>query len=164
MTEKKRLESTDADALPEESEGLWGPAWDAWSPGLNPRSAAPVGSFEPTRYELQVLARHYLEQDAFWNHWWVCMGQAGGDEHRLVEFALRRLYAIEQILAEDEFVAATEPVKTKWKPKFAEVELELAASICRECGSKPSCVAGARYQMERNGGLCYSCQPMSDDS
>ncbi len=46
--------------------------------GLNDQSASLVENFKPTLYELEVLARHYLEEAREIEFWGEFLGYSGG--------------------------------------------------------------------------------------
>ena len=100
--------------------------------GVNDASAELVQEFKPTRYELRVLARHYLKKLTEIDYMWIAFGQSGSYEIRFDPFAERRLGTICSILGEEEFREAIAPVEAEWK-KWQEENLK-----CKQCGKPRS--------------------------
>ncbi len=89
-------------------------------PGVNDAGATLVENFAPTRYELEVLANHYLEEVRAIEFDGEFLGSSGSYEIRMRPFAYRRLDAIWQVLGEESFKKAIAPMEEKWQKVFAE--------------------------------------------
>ncbi len=127
--------------IPVESEGL-GPIGGAgWVigvvGGVNDESACLVEHFKPTQYELEVLARHYLEEARNIEFKGQFLGYSGSHEIRMRPFAYRRLATIEGVLGKHKFdkaIAQTEEEHNRGFAKAAEIEKNLEP--CKGCGAK----------------------------
>ena len=124
------------DQFPPEAEGCeWMIAKGIFG-GKDP-SFKLVEDFRVTRHELEVLARHYLEDVRDCEYWWVAHKTTGSDWLRESEFAKRRLGSIERILGEDVLDKALEPMEEEWRRKFDDVKVDLATPVkCEECGGE----------------------------
>ncbi len=141
--------------LPEESEGL-----EAWGDkqfvvgltyGVNDEAARLVAGFEPTIYELEVLAKHYVEEANDIELFWRIYEQGGSEQTRKVNFAYERLRTLESVLGSERFNAAIGPVVDKWNKEFAEAEEEeKALAPCSKCGGK-------RRLVDKYQGGCSAC-------
>jgi hypothetical protein len=123
--------------FPEESESLGaflcGRALIGRTPGVNDESAKLVTGFRPTRYELAVLAEHYLNTALEIEHWWESTSVVGSSEVRMEDFAWRRLGTIREMLGQEEYDEATSSTWNKWNKKFKELA---ALPRCEHCGVK----------------------------
>ncbi len=124
---------------PEEADFLNDWCWNAFgrytASGANDESARMVHQFTPTRYELAVLARHYLEELYSIAYFWAAYSQSGSWEVRFGPFAERRLDTVAGHLGEEEFKVAIQSVEKKWEGWEEEVAAELAKMIpCTRCG------------------------------
>ena len=100
----------------------------------NPAKCETSGrtSASAPRYELAVLAQHYLEEAsriAF--ECWV-FAQVGSTDWRFRSFAGRRLESICQCLSDDEFHAVVDTIEEQWQKKFADAEEN--GEFCDGCG------------------------------
>src|SRR5262249_36567326 len=101
------------------------------APGVNDESARLVFDFQPTRYELGVLARHYIDEARGNEYFWELTDQVGSSEVRMNGFACRRLKTIENLLGEEDFKLATAGQWEKWDEKMDQL---LASPRCERCG------------------------------
>ena len=117
------------DSFPEESrynEAWIGPGGTVGiTEGVNDASARLVHDFTPTRYELALLAKHYLDEALDIDCFFEMTHQTGSSEWRLRNFAYRRLDNIERMLDNDEFASAVSEVKKKWDKRSEEWRSEL---------------------------------------
>lgn len=90
--------------------------------GVNDQSACLVENFKPTLYELEVLARHYLEEARGIEFLGEFLGCSGSYEIRMRPFAYRRLATIEAFLGEESFRKAIASTEEEWDRRFAEAE------------------------------------------
>ena len=100
--------------------------------GVNDESAKLVDGFKPTRYELECLARHYVDISEMRNFYETAYESPGvylTDEI----FARRRLDTIYGVLGEAAFEKAVAPNQKKWGEKWARFH---SASPCEHCGEK----------------------------
>ncbi len=150
-----------------ESEGLGplGGVIGAGIRGVNDQSASLVENFKPTLYELEVLARHYLEEAREIEFDGKFLGSSGSYEIRMHPFAYRRLATIENVLGEERFQKAIARTEEKWDKIFAEAaEIERNLEACKGCGRKR-----VYYDYAAPGipdGYCHECDPamaQSDD-
>jgi hypothetical protein len=121
---------------PVESEGLGG-VFGGCVRGVTDQSACLVDNFEPTLYELEVLARHYLETiySIDFNYRFLCM--SGSSSIRRRPFADRRLATIEAIIGVARFRNAIASTEEEWAKEFAETEeFERNLEPCKQCGRK----------------------------
>ncbi len=132
--------------------------------GVNDESAYLVEHFKPTQYELEVLARHYLDEAReieFWSRFLGC-----GDSYgiRMRPFAYRRLATIKAVLGEKRFQEAIARTEEKWDKGFAEAEeIEKNLEPCKSCGAKRDYYD---YAFPTTDGYCGACNPAmapSDD-
>ena len=94
-----------------------------------------VEDFVPTRRDLEVLARDYLDDVRNCEFCWVAYQTAGSDWSREKAFGLARLDSIERVLGEDAFAEAVASVNEKWEKVAADLKVALATSVkCEECG------------------------------
>jgi hypothetical protein len=129
------------DQFPPEAEGLGfysnGTSTIGLVDGVNDASARLVEDFRVTRYELEVLARHYLEEVRFFEYDFAAYRVTGSTAIRMVPFGERRLGSIERILGEDVLVKALAPVEEEWRKRFDDLEIDLATPVkCEECGGE----------------------------
>ena len=129
--------------MPEESAGLAPSGGAGWAigtvRGVNDRWARLVEGFQPTEYELVVLAKHYLDQSMDIDFVCRCYQMSGSSEWRRQAFASRRLDAIEQALGEAKFDAAIAKKLAEWTQKFADADKEEESlPPCTKCGTKRS--------------------------
>ena len=132
--------------------------------GVNDESAYLVEHFKPTQYELEVLARHYVDeagQIEFWSRFLGC-----GDSHgiRMRPFACRRLATIKAALGEKRFEKAIARTEEKWDKRFAEAEeIEKNLEPCKSCGAKRDYYDYAFPSPDGYCGACDSATAPSDD-
>lgn len=135
-TETRRL-------FPEESQCLAatgvGPVIIGLTPGVNDESAQFVHKFQPTRYELAVLAVHYFDEARAIEHFWEWADQESSTETRMRAFAYGRLDTIAECLGEEDFEQAVSETKAKWNAKFTDLAL---CPRCERCGLKHQPVCG----------------------
>ena len=129
------------DQFPPEAEGLGfysdGISTIGLVEGVNDASARLVEDFRVTRYELELLARHYLEEVREYEHEWAAYQCTGSTEMRMQAFGRRRLGSIERILGEDVLVKALAPVEERWRRTFDDLKVDLANPVkCEECGGE----------------------------
>ena len=127
--------------FPPEAEGLGyhsdGSSTIGLVEGVNDASARLVEDFRVTRYELEVLARHYLEKVRQYEHEWTAYRCAGSTGMRMLAFGERRLGSIERFLGEDALDKALAPVEEKWRRIFDDLKVALATPVwCEECGGE----------------------------
>ena len=95
---------------PAESEGLGASGDDRFiigrTEGVHDDAARLVTDFQPTIYELEVLASHYLDMARDSELWWRVSEQVGSSEIRAYPLAHRRMGTIESILGAERFTAA----------------------------------------------------------
>ena len=103
------------------------------TPGVNDESAKLVPGFVPTRYELRVLGKHYLDEALRIQHWWNDTSQIGSSERRMESFAWRRLDTIRKAIGDDAVDSAVTESREEWKKKFDELA---ALPRCQSCDSK----------------------------
>lgn len=118
---------------PPEADFLKRPEWNSFglygARGVTGESARLVNGYRSTRYELEVLARHYM--DRIGNNRFletVCL-QTSSSGQRFEVFAGRRLNTIEGILGKEATDSAIKRVVDKWDTLFAEAE-----AICKRKG------------------------------
>lgn len=105
--------------------------------GVNKESACLVEDFQPTRYELEVLASHYLDRARQREFFWAFLKQVGGSQIWERLFAYRRLDTIEKVLGKKTFQEAIAATEEKWERRFAEAsEIERNPKPCKHCGLK----------------------------
>ena len=112
--------------IPVESEGLepigvGGLVIGAVS-GVNDESACLVDDFKATQYELEVLARHYLEEARGIEFKGKFLGSSGSHEIRMHHFACRRLATIEAVLGKERFQQAIAHTAEEWGKRFTEAK------------------------------------------
>ena len=96
-----------------------------------------VHDFVPTRRDLEVLARDYLDDVRNCEFFGVAYQTAGSDWSREKAFGLARLDSIERILGKEVLDRALEPVEERWREMFDGVKVDLATPVkCEECGEK----------------------------
>ena len=130
-----------------EAEGLGASYPIAPAVGVTDALGEVVPAFEPTRYELQVLAEHYM--DRIWEiDWrWELSQQASSSDNRFEPFAYGRLGRIREILGERDFENATNSTNQKWEKGLAQLKeiprcMACGArmvgpdGVCRVCGTK----------------------------
>ena len=142
-----------------ESEGLGplGGVIGAGIRGVNDQSASLVENFKPTLYELEVLARHYLEEARMIEFDGRFLGMSGSYEIRMQPFAYRRLATIESILGEERLQEAISRAEEKWDKRFAEAEeIEKNLEPCKSCGAKRDY---HDYAFPTTDGYCGACDP-----
>jgi len=145
--------------MPVESEGL-GPIGAGGFiigriSGVNEESAYLVEHFKPTQYELEVLARHYLEEARNIEFKGQFLGYSGSHEIRMRPFAYRRLATIEGVLGKHKFdkaIARTEEEQNRSFAKAAEIEKNLEP--CKGCGAKRHYWD---YAFSSTDGYCGAC-------
>ena len=129
------------DQFPPEAEGCEplsvGPITIGVVRGVNDASAGLVEDFRVTRYELEVLARHYLEKVKQVEHEWTAYRCTGSTGMRMLAFGERRLGSIERILGKDVLDKALAPMEEEWRRRLDDVKVDLATPVkCEECGEK----------------------------
>lgn len=149
--------------LPHESDGLGaignGRIVIGYVPAVNGEEAVLVEDFQPTRHELGVLARHYLDEACSIEFEWRCSRQSGSYEIRMLPFAQRRLAAIREAIGEDVFGTAVADVEREWDAKFAEAdECERQLPPCTNCGEKQT-LEDAPYVVD---GMCCRCRSRAE--
>ena len=93
--------------------------------------------FVPTRRDLVVLARNYLDVVRDCQYCWMAYATTGSDWLRDSALANRRLDSIERILGADVLAKALAPVEEKWRKTFDGVKVDLATPVkCEECGGE----------------------------
>ncbi len=123
--------------------------------GVNDQSASLVENFKPTLYELEVLARHYLEEARMIEFDGRFLGMSGSYEIRMQPFAYRRLATIESILGEERLQEAISRAEEKWDKRFAEAEeIEKNLEPCKSCGAKRDY---HDYAFPTTDGYCGAC-------
>ena len=131
--------------FPAESEGLgaWGLGRGVvgLAHGVNDESARLAPGFTVTRYELKVLAHHYLDETLRIQIWWEWSNQVGSDETRQEVFARRRFETIAEMITCEGFEAE---VKAKMERCTRELREIKALPECMTCGVKhtPRCSDG----------------------
>ena len=120
--------------------------------GVNDESARLVEDFKPTQYELEVLARRYLDEIRNNEFWWEFLKSTG--TYKRERFVLRRLATIEAALGKERFQEAIASTKEEWKREFAMME-EFVKNLepCKACGEKRTY---EDYLMD-TGGYCAPC-------
>jgi len=122
--------------MPVESEGLGairaGGSIIGRISGVNDESACLVEHFKPTQYELEVLARHYLENARDIEFYGRFLGASGSYEIRMHPFAYRRLATIKSVLGEKRLQEAIARTEEKWDEIFKRAEKD--AKPCKACG------------------------------
>jgi len=125
--------------MPVESEGL-GPIWGnigACIRGVTDQSASLVENFKPTLYELEVLAKHYLEKVREIEFDYRFLGESGSYALRMNHFARRRLATLESFLGAERFHKAIARTIEAEDRAFAQAEeLEKNLEPCKACGAK----------------------------
>ncbi len=154
--------------MPVESEGLGqlvaGGFLIGVVPGVNNESATIVEEFKPTVYELEVLARHYLEEAREIEFAGKFLGYSGSYEIRMRPFAYRRLATIEGILEKHRFDKAIAGTEEEWNRRFAEAaEIEKNLEPCKSCGAKRVYYDYAFPSPDGYCGACDSATAPSDD-
>ena len=127
--------------FPPEAEGLGyhsdGSSTIGLVEGVNDASARLIEDFRVTRYELEVLARHYLEKVKQYEHEWMAYRCTGSTGRRMLAFGERRLDSIERILGKDVLDKVLEPVEEKWRKTFDDLRVFLATpGKCEQCGEE----------------------------
>ena len=121
---------------PEEAEALgsWraGPFVIGSVEGVNDELSKVVCSFKATKYELGILARHYLDERHDLYYLYRCRGEIGSGSSRIHAFAGRRLATIEKRLGEPDFKKMTSQTEEKWEKIFAELDEDERA--CKNYG------------------------------
>ena len=124
------------DQFPPEAEGAEWTIQKGIFGGVDP-SFKLVEDFRVTLNELEVLARHYLEDVRRCEYMWVAHEATGSDWMRKEAFGLARLDSIERILGKDVLDKALEPVEEEWKNTFDDVKVYLATPVkCEQCGGE----------------------------
>jgi hypothetical protein len=122
--------------------------------GVNDSSARLVEGFQPTEYELELLAQHYVDRINDMTLFQRCTGQIGTGDWRLDAFSNRRLDTIRRALGQDKFDAAISKTLAKWKQEFADAEnSEQSLAPCTKCGGKRSLPDAANDPI----GRCHAC-------
>ena len=101
--------------------------------GVNDEGARLVSTFVPTAYELEVLARHYLEAIQEINFYGRYAGMSASYGIRFGPFADRRLDTIAEALGEEAFDRAVASVRQDWEKRRTDIE-ERLAKPCMQCG------------------------------
>ena len=91
--------------------------------GVNDASARFVEDFQVTRYELEVLARYYLEDVRDVEFKSAAYMQSGSDSTRRSRFGAKRLDSIERILGADVLAKALATVEEKWRRQFDDLKV-----------------------------------------
>jgi hypothetical protein len=112
------------DQLPPETEDL---GWRSASPprialieGVNDASAELVDAFRVTRYELEVLARNYLEEMNAIVYW--CATTWGTTEDKSIDFVADRVNSIARVLGDDAFAEAVAAVQENGATAVADLK------------------------------------------
>ncbi len=128
--------------------------------GVNDKSACLVENFKPTVYELEVLARHYLEKIRDIEFWERFYRTTGSYQIRMRPFASRRLATIESALGEQRFQNAIASTEEEWNKVFAEAEeIESNLEPCKRCGAQRNYYDYADPHIP--DGYCSTCDPAS---
>jgi hypothetical protein len=103
---ERYLQDLHAPGLPPDSDGLGAIRAGNFRIGCAPKVNGDGGALEengfvPTRHELSIVARYWLEEVLTLNFDWFCYRQAGGSEMRVRPYAYRRLARVERILGAD---------------------------------------------------------------
>ena len=123
--------------------------------GVNDATAELVEGFVPTRYELEVLARHYLECIGDIQFMWEAFGQSSSYGIRFWPFANRRLSKIQSILGEEDYREAITSAEEKIDKVLAEIREDVNnPRPCSECGTHRS---GPVY-LDDYEGICDKCR------
>ncbi len=105
--------------------------------GVNDEAACLVENFTPTLYELEVLAKHYLEKVREIEFDGRFLGDSGSYEIRMHPFACRRLATLESFLGAERFHKAIARTIEAEDRAFAQAEeLEKNLEPCKACGAK----------------------------
>ena len=125
--------SKPTDQSPKESVGLT-LAWrddqvHDLTPELNDESLRLVEGFRPTRHELEVIARHHMDNALGYSFAYEIYGDNVWDPEEI--FSNRRLGTIFEILGEEAIEKAVAPTRKKWADRFAESK---SWPWCETCG------------------------------
>ncbi len=146
--------------MPVESEGL-GPiagVIGAGISGVNDSTAYLVENFKPTLYELEVLARHYLEEAREIEFYGRFLGSSGSYEIRMHPFACRRLATLESFLGAERFHKAIARTIEAEDRAFAQAEeVEKNLEPCKACGAKRTYYDSVMSFIP--DGICGACEP-----
>ena len=124
------------DQFPPEAEGCEWMIRQGIFGGRDP-SFKLVEDFVPTRRDLEVLARNYLDDVRDCEYCSMAHAMTGSDWSRDSAFANRRLDSIERILGKDVLDRVLAPVEEKWRRMFDGVKVDLATPVkCEECGGE----------------------------
>ena len=107
-----------------------------FAPTLNDDLAKLVRTFVPTRFELEIIARHYLNDVMNIDWTWAAYQQTGFSER--YSFALQRLNTIEDFIGEQALDRAIAPVRKDWGKSFE----HLAENKCKHDVSREYCGCG----------------------
>ncbi len=137
--------------FPAESEGLGPMVFADGSAigiveGVNDSSAELVEGFRPTRYELKVLARDYVERVGELEYQFEETDQSGSTQIRFPNFASARLNTIRKALGDQEFEGAIRSVKEHWEAELADLVENYPR--CKGCGIR------MRPEALNDKGLC----------
>jgi hypothetical protein len=142
---------------PKESEGLERTALGLNTlpvAGVNDELAALVDDFVPTRFELAVLAHHYLNELRQLDYDWIFFRYTGSSEWRMASFVERRLGTIESCLGAEEMREALKDIEEKWGRIFEEAQRKIDRAIpCMKCGKPQRDPHDALW----NGDCCLDC-------
>jgi len=128
-----------------------------------PIESEGVDDFKPTRDELEVLARHYVNIVREIELCWMVY-QYTGSYSRWREFLVRgRLRTIEDALGKERFQEAVASIYERWDREIAKLEEEERnLEPCNRCRAKRT-LAEDRFFPD---GHCHACDPamaQSDD-
>ena len=92
------------------------------TPATTDESSRMVHGFVPTRYELAVLARHYLEEVYHYDYLWEVGGQTSSTGQRFEPFAWERIATIKGFIGEEELRKAIVPIEERWNTLLADAK------------------------------------------
>jgi hypothetical protein len=88
--------------------------------GANDDDGRLVPAFQPTRFELVVLAQFYVNYIWEFTYLGEIEGYSSVDWQAFEAFAMRRLDTIESMLGEATFHREIDPIDERWKGELAE--------------------------------------------
>ena len=109
-----------------------------FAPTLDDDLAKLVRSFVPTRFELEIIAKHHFDEVMKDRWMWESYRQACSFGGRKRSFGLQRLATIEDFIGEQALDRAIAPVRKEWDKSFE----HLAKNKCKHdvlreyCGCK----------------------------
>lgn len=130
--------------------------WDLFPVEMANHDKARIAPrFEITKYELEVLARHYfnVQEEHYFFH--RLYQQWGSRESRECAFSGFRLRKISEALGENALDAALAKDTEKWRREYEQADArESQLPPCRRCGGKRT-IADAAH--DREGNRCADC-------